>query len=597
LSTVATPAARVRSAPIQASISADAVAIGSLGVLVAVLLALSWGAWGDLGSDTGYDIVAGARVAHGHFPYVSFVYYYGPLAPFLLGFAMLVGGGGLGPAVALGVAVACAIVLATYVLGRMHAGVVGGFFAAAITAAVAFAPTNFSFVMPHTYSVTLGLLWALCFLIAAGRYAQTNARRWLVATGGAAGLVAITRPELEVAVLAAAAVWLLLRVRARISGIGDLAVFAAPALGIPAAVYGTFLAWIPAHQLVLDNLLPTSTLRAGANNVYRAYAPLTASSFVALGAKLAVYGAGVLCLLALARVLARRGPARVAGWVLVATVGVAVVGASVARPETLRYYLQFAYGWIPAGAAIAVLVLLWRFRCREGTWTPAAQAELVGAAFLAVIAARVYGNFLPYATVPQLAVYAVPPAAVFMARLHLVELARPRPALALGALWLAFLAAAGFGLTLKDASRKSAWVRGPGGAVRVQAADAAPYRQVVSWLTSAAPPGRPVLVAPQLTALYVIADRPNPLRQISLLPGALVKKGATEAAIASLRRARVSVIVTDSRRYTEYDQTYFGGSFDRGLARWLRAHYVRDASLHGFNWGQRSLDVWVRRPR
>jgi len=338
-------------------------------------------------------------------------------------------------------------------------------------------------------------------------------------------------------------------------------------------------------------------LRAGPNNVYRGYAPLTASSFANLGGRLVLYGVGAVGLLLLARLLTRNGRARLAGWAMVALVGTVVVAVSVERPETLRYYLRFAYGWIPAGAALAVLVVLWRYRRRQGNWTPAGQAELAGAVFLTVIAAKLYGDFLPYSHVPQLAAYAVPFAAVFLARLHLVELARPRPALALGALWLVFLAAAGAGLTLKDARAESAWVHGPGGAIRASRVDQAVYQQAISWLDSAAPPGRPVLVAPQLTALYVIANRPNPLRQISLLPGALVKKGATEAAIARLQHARVSVIVTDSRRYTEYDQTYFGGSFDRGLARWIHAHYVRDATLHGFYWGPRSLEIWVRRPR
>ena len=69
--------------------STDRVAIGALGLLFVALAVLTWGTWGDLGQDTGYDLVAGTRVAHGELPYVDFVYYYGPLAPFVLGLAAL----------------------------------------------------------------------------------------------------------------------------------------------------------------------------------------------------------------------------------------------------------------------------------------------------------------------------------------------------------------------------------------------------------------------------------------------------------------------------------------------------------------------------
>src|SRR5204863_2359723 len=180
-----------------------------------------------------YDLVAGARVAHGHLPYVDFFYYYGPLAPFLLGFAALIGGAGVGPAIVVGILLASAIVLATYVLGRMHAGVLGGFLAAAITAPIAFAPTNFSFVMPHTFSVSLALLVSLCFLIALRRYADTGRERWLAAAGFAVGLVLLTRPEFVIAVVAAGGAWLALRIRSGMRGRRETAVLAAPALAVP----------------------------------------------------------------------------------------------------------------------------------------------------------------------------------------------------------------------------------------------------------------------------------------------------------------------------------------------------------------------------
>ena len=68
-----------QSSPLGRDVFALTVLIG----LVAVLTVVTWGTWGDLDSDTGFDVQAGARLADGQIPYRDFLYYYGPLAPFL----------------------------------------------------------------------------------------------------------------------------------------------------------------------------------------------------------------------------------------------------------------------------------------------------------------------------------------------------------------------------------------------------------------------------------------------------------------------------------------------------------------------------------
>jgi hypothetical protein len=77
MSAIAGGHVHVRPRGMTLAVSADTVAITALAVLTAVLVALTWGAWGDFGRDTGYDVVAGARVAHGDLPYRDFTYYYG----------------------------------------------------------------------------------------------------------------------------------------------------------------------------------------------------------------------------------------------------------------------------------------------------------------------------------------------------------------------------------------------------------------------------------------------------------------------------------------------------------------------------------------
>lgn len=577
------------------AVAPDLIALVGLTVLVGALTALTWGTWGDLGRDTGYDLVAGSRVAHGELPYLDFVYYYGPLAPALLGLAGFIGGDGVAPAVIVGLLLSSAIVAVTYALARVQVGEIGAFLAASITAAAAFSPTNLSFVLPHTSSAPLAVLGTLCFVLGLARYARGGELRWLLAAGVAAGAVSLTRPEFELAVAAAAGLWLVLRSRAfPANRLREGLALVGPALLIPSAVYGAFLTVVPAHRLFLENLYPVDQLRAAGNAVLRIHAPLTASSFVALGGRLVLYAAGVVALLIVGRALASLGAGMQA--LTLGLAGAALAAASIADPEALRTGLQYAYGWIPAGAAIALGVSVLRARRRSWRWDAAAQAELAVAAALAVLAAKDYAAFYLWATRAQPAVYAAPLAVLLLVRLHLVELSRFRLAVVLGTGWLAFLAAAGVGLTLKDGRAESDVVRGPGGTIAATPEQARLYRAALRWIATETRPGEPILLAPQNTALYVLADRRDPLPQLSLVPGALPRVEDERAAITRLRSEKVRLAITDRHVFTEYGQTSFGKSFDRVLADWITRRFTHLATLTGGpGAGDHILDVWLRR--
>ncbi len=98
------------------------VALVGVAGFVGLLAALTWGTWGDLDSDTGYETLRAARVADGELPYRDFIYFYGPLAPALVGLASFLGGGGIGSTLAVGVVVTAAILTATYLLGAHPRG-------------------------------------------------------------------------------------------------------------------------------------------------------------------------------------------------------------------------------------------------------------------------------------------------------------------------------------------------------------------------------------------------------------------------------------------------------------------------------------------
>jgi 4-amino-4-deoxy-L-arabinose transferase-like glycosyltransferase len=544
---------------------------------------VTWGTWGGLGGDTGYDFVAATRTAHGELPYVDYTYYYGPLAPALLGLAAWIGGASVGTFVAVGLAVAFATTGAAYALARRYAGPLGAALAAAIVLPVALGPGQTGFVLPHSSDATFGSLAIVLLLLALARYRGRPA--WLAAAGIAAGLATLTKPEFALAALVACVAWLLVR-RARPR---EWALLLGPAAAVPAAVYGFILTRISLHELVYANLNPRDFLHAAGNVVLRARTPWTAGSVASLGSKLVLYALGAATLLAAARLLARGGAARRAMLAVLVLAGVTAAAESIRNPEALRHGLQYAYGWIPAGALVALVLLLRRRRRNAWSALPALAA-------LAVLAGTTYATFFPYAWKAQMATYAVPLAAPFLARLHLVELARSRQAAVLGAAWLAFLAVAGIGLTVRDARAESGSVHGPGGTLRTQPALATAYQHVADAIAVRTRPGEAVLLAPQMSWLYTLADRADPVREISLLPGMLAGNGREQAAIARLERARVRLAVVDRQGYPDFDHTFFGGSFDRRIDAWVRAHFTRIAHFNtGGDIESPQLEIWLRR--
>ncbi len=259
--------------------------------LVAVLTVVTWGTWGDLDSDTGFDVQAGARLADGQIPYRDFIYYYGPLAPFLTAVAALVGGAGFGPAILLGFLITLAIIAATYAVTRTLAGPLAALIASAITAAVAFIPDDYNYVLPHTADATLGTLILLGVLLAVRRYAVSASPRWSLAIGSLLGLLALTKPEPAIAGFIGVATWLALRRRTGIASRGEIMRVAGPAVLIPGLVYGSFMAIVTPDRLLFENLYPREFLAE--NPLVTVRLPLDAHSFIQLGVKLALYALGV----------------------------------------------------------------------------------------------------------------------------------------------------------------------------------------------------------------------------------------------------------------------------------------------------------------
>ena len=142
-----------------------------------------------------------------------------------------------------------------------------------------------------------------------------------------------------------------------------------------------------------------------------------------------VYAVASAALVAAGVAIARGGRARTLALAAIAVAVVGFLAVLAAKPETVRFYLQYGYNWIPAGAWLAAADLVWRGRepqARDLQW----RTGLLVALTLGAATANTYASFNPFpnALFPEATPYVLPLAAVFFAWLHVYAFGRGRPA-------------------------------------------------------------------------------------------------------------------------------------------------------------------------
>lgn len=608
-------AARRARAPLAGVLTADVVAVLGVAALSVLLAVLTWNRWGDLWLDSGYDLVAAAKVSHANAPYVDYDYWYGPLGPLVLGLVYEVFGIGIGPAVGLGLVIAfCGIGLgyavARQLVGPAAAACVGG-----LAAVSAFSNSNVSFVQPHTYGATLGMLLCLTAVLVVARFARTGGRRWLLTLGVVAGLVAATRHECFGALALGIGVWLLVRVaRAadqRRRAWGEVGIVVGVAAVVGGIAYGSFLVAAQFHgsltlsQLIHEDLFPRGLMRDSIAVVFKTLAPRTPESFVKLAGMVVLYAGGAGALLVAARGIDAGGRRRALTLAALGLAAVVLLAVLAAKPDTVRYYLKFVFAWIPAGSVLASGLLIRRSVRRRGEWAAADQVAIVLAAMLVGFSYSVYASYWPYPNpdYPQETAYAIAIVGTFLAWFHLRELpalgiARAGTVRALGTGWLAALAVIFAVLLVHDARTETFTVRGVDGSMTATAADGPMLQQAVDLIQAHTKRSEPILLAPQMTSLYIMTGRRDQLPQLSLLPGALDGPEAEREAIDNLEVAKVRFAITDRTPLTRYETGPFGIGYDRIVGEWLRKNFTHITTLRGRTGSDdapRTLDVWLRR--
>lgn len=542
---------------------------------MAALTLLTWRRWGVPEIDAGAELTTADLVKHGALAYRDVRYYYGPLGLYSLALAFKLGGTSLTTAYAFGLAQTAAIVAAFYALARHWLAPLTAGLASAMVLAIGFSGTAFNFVLPHTDSATFGLLLLLLTLL-------SLAHERLLVAGAMAGLAGLTRPEFYGVALAALAAYALAtwRLQGRASAWRAAWPLALPALAIPAAVLGWFAWRVGLSTLVGENLWPVRFIHVGART-QSSWMPFTPASVAGLALRAAVFVGVVAAVVKSVEVW--RGSARTERAAALPLVAMAlclaladgvlrasgVLSAQRAAIELEARHLMLGMSWLPAlglaAAALAAVRLLRRGPPPLGGSWPADAALIVAAALLGLRAYNAFtteGSYAPY--------YAAP--LVLLLAIAHTRLAERRPAargVAIGALGLLAAGFAAYALGGLYVHENTA-VHTPRGTFMTTAAAAPALEGAVRAIDAMTPPGQPILAAPVDGGLYFMANRPPALRELSLLPGLLATRGEEDAAVARLRRERVTLAVIGARDFSSWGTRRFGADYAPLLGAYLR---------------------------
>ena len=243
---------------------------------------------------------------------------------------------------------------------------------------------------------------------------------------------------------------------------------------------------------------------------------------------------------------------------------------------------------------------------RSRSWGMQEQIAVVVAVMLVAFSYSNYARYWPYQNpgFPQETAYATGVVAAFLAWFHLRELpalgvARAATVRGLGFAWMGLLALICAGLLIHDARQETFTVRGVDGSMTATAGDGPMLQRAVDLIQANTRRSEPILLAPQLTSLYVMTGRRDQLRQLSLLPGALDGPADEREAIRDLEAANLRFAITDRTPLTRYETGAFGIGYDRIVGDWIRNNFTHITTLRGQTTGgdnaDRTLDVWLRR--
>jgi|GEM_PF-643472 len=318
-----------------------------LAALAAAATAMAWGRCIDAVIDAGRDLYIPQQLAHGTRLYRDILYYYPPLAPYLLAAIVGLFGGGLLVHHLIGLATALLTAAAVYLLARMTAGVYAAFAATLLFFACSMTNTTTlgtNYFFPYSHAATFGMLFFLAFggSLVAYLYVQRSA---VLLAAAILFALAASWSKVELALFAALIFALVVFVhRLRLAWLAGYAVAGMVSFALVGHAFGDAP---PGHAWLADNVLPAVLLHgASAAHFYRKVSGLDEWPHNVLQS-----GIGLLLLLLLAGLLAwwerRQATASRATRVLM-LMAIILCSLAVAQPWLFRAFTIIQLLLLPA---------------------------------------------------------------------------------------------------------------------------------------------------------------------------------------------------------------------------------------------------------
>jgi hypothetical protein len=239
----------------------DAVARVTIVAAAGVLFWLTWAHWGDFQLDCGKELYVPIEILRGRLLYRDIWYPYGPLEPYVAAGLLWLFGHQLEVLYVFGFAVTVGCAMVVFDIGRMLEGRAIGLAAALLFLSQGFGSTIFNYILPYTYSATLGVLLTLMCAWATLRYALGYPRGNVMLAGLAAGLAVLCKQEMGVAAYALILFVLLEQtvVSRRAEPIIRGVLACLPGLLMVSAIYGWFFWELTPRFVLVDNwqILPS----------------------------------------------------------------------------------------------------------------------------------------------------------------------------------------------------------------------------------------------------------------------------------------------------------------------------------------------------
>jgi hypothetical protein len=561
-------------------------ALGSLVVLWAVQLTLTWGAWGDLTIDSGHEMYVPVLLAGGKTLYRDTWFMYGPAGPYFNAYLFRLFGIHLSVLYWAGAFSSLVSAVMLYLTGMYLSSWLMGWTAGAVLLLESFGSSLFCFPLPYSFSAVYGCLLGCIFVYVAIRASDSLGSSWMICAGVLAGIELLMKPEFGLACYTTLSALLLVRwLRQKtISLLARDVVAIMPGVALCAWVIRWMISIGGLDFLTQENLViwPTSYFMKtfGKVRLERTGFTLTAGAFE--GVMWRAAGLGLVLLAIYAFFLWQT---KTQHSFLIRIVVALVLAFYFARflilsddpnPLLAAVSLVFFPRDMVIYIGIAALLVSWQWWKQTcGGRIPINAGLPVLLIYSSTLAFRILTKMMPF----EYSIYYNGPVVLsflLLFRCVIPRQSRSRRFVFLGELALSVGCLALVAIpTLRGEyfARDYIPLVTPRGTVRLDKYKKPGYEAAIRFMREKASHGQTVLSVPEDTSLYFLSETECPIRVYSLTPGVIAPGKMMNGVIQEIETRRVDYLLWSNRIFPEYGVPVFGKDFDLELADYLKIHY------------------------